>query len=221
MSLMRTTGYDRTLLELKSMTVDLGFVVGEHLAKAIPVLENKDGKATDIDWRASDKSIDQVRDIIVNRSTEIMSLMQLRPQDIHWILGYQRIAQELERIADYACDLAELSQFQRGNWPLEIPEMGKYLLHMFESDMAILTRDEDDKIIDIDLDEEDDKLDDIYARLRLDALSGEREKQGSESALTLLLARTMERMGDHMVNVAEALTYIRTGKRCLVTKAGS
>lgn len=146
----------------------------------------------------------------------MISLQQPRPKELRLILGFQRIAQELERIADYACDLIELNELRTNKeWPIQILEISKQLLNMFDFNLAIL---KEGKAIDRDLDQQDDIIDRIYAQLQYDLLKGNKQGTDAESGLILIMARTLERMGDHVVNVAEMLLYVETGQRRLGNK---
>lgn len=209
--MLRTSGYDRVLLNLRVMTVELAEAVQRHLCAAIEALE-KGG--TIQDWKKEDKAIDQLRDNIVNQSFDIMSLQQLRSQDLRWILGFQRMAQELERSADYACDLAELSELKpERNWPRDIQQMAKQLLQMIEHTVEIL---KGDKEILMDLADEDDVLDQAYDNFKSALVKGSKTNcHDGQLGLCLVIARTIERMGDHLVNVAETLLYVQTGNRRL------
>jgi len=192
------------------MTVELAEAVQQHL-RAIETLGKGDIAQ---DWKKRDAVIDQMRDDIVNRSLDIMSLQQLRSQDLRWILGFQRIAQELERVADYACDLAELSELKsEANWPADIQQMAKQLLKMTNYTVAIL---KSEKEITADLTIEDDVLDQAYASFKAALVKGSQTKcDDGQLGLCLVVARTLERMGDHIVNAAETLLYIQTGNRRL------
>ena len=209
MGMFRTSGYDRVLLNLRVMTVELAETVQNHLSAAIEALEK--GRTVQ-DWKKRDDVIDRMRDDIVNRSFDIMSLQQLRSQDLRWILGFQRMAQELERVADYACDIAELSELKpEGNWSVDILQMGKHLLEMTEYTVAIL---KDEKEITMDLADQDDFLDQAYASFKGALVKGSLTNSiDGQLGLGLVVARTIERMGDHIVNVAETLLYIQTGNR--------
>jgi phosphate transport system protein len=215
MGMFRTSGYDRFLLNLRVMTVELAEAVQNHLSVAIETLDKGDMFQ---DWKKRDEVIDQMRDGIVNRCFDIMSLQQLRSQDLRWILGFQRMAQELERVADYACDLAELSGLKPGgNWPTDIQQMAKQLLKMTDYTVAIL---KGEKEINVDLANEDDVLDLAYASFKAALLKGSQKRcNDSQLGLSLVVARTLERMGDHIVNVAETLLYIQTGNRRLAEAA--
>lgn len=216
MSTFRTSGYDKVLLNLRAMTVELAEALQEHLSAAIEALEK--GHSIQ-DWEERDDVIDQMRDCIVKRSFDIMSLQQLRSQDLRWILGFQRIAQELERVADYACDLAELSELKpEGNWSVDILQMAKQLTTMTDYTVAVL---KGDKIITLDLADQDDVLDKAYASFKDALVKGSQEKcHDGQLGLSLVVARTIERMGDHIVNVAETLLYVQTGSRRVARAEG-
>lgn len=207
----RTSGYDRVLLNLRVMTVELAEAVQNQVSAAIEVLEKGE---TVQDWKKRDDVIDQMRDNIMNRSFDIMSLQQLRSQDLRWILGFQRIAQELERVADYACDIVELSELKpEGNWLVDIQQMAKQLLKMTDYTVSIL---KSEKEITIDLTDEDNLLDQAYAGFKVALVKGSQAKcNDGQLGLSLVVARTLERMGDHVVNAAEMLLYIQTGSRRL------
>ncbi len=209
----RMTGYDRALIGLRTMTTELAEAVRVHLGNAINIIEKKD---IQFDYRKSDQDLDHKRDVIVNRSFDMITLQQPRPKELRLILGFQRIAQELERIADYACDLVELNDLRTSReWPTQILEMSKQLLNMFDFNLAII---KEEKAIDRDLDQQDDVIDQIYAQLQYDLLKGNKQGTDAESGLILIMARTLERMGDHVVNVAEMLLYVETGQRRLGKK---
>lgn len=216
MGTFRTSGYDKVLLNLRAMAVELAEALQNHLSAAIEALEKGE---TVQDWEERDDVIDQLRDCIVKRSFDIMSLQQLRSQDLRWILGFQRIAQELERVADYACDIAELSELKpEGNWSVDILHMARQLTDMTDYTVAILKGEQE---ITLDLADQDDVLDQAYASFKAALVQGSQAKCNNDQlGLSLVVARTLERMGDHIVNVAETLLYVQTGSR-RVARAGS
>lgn len=221
MKLLRTrmSGYERALLELRTLNVELSQLVHDLVAKAMGTLSGKEGLP---DWREADNRIDRLRDEVVNRSFAMMSLQQLTPKNLRWILGHQRISQELERIADYACDVAELNSLRTAaSWPMAVLDMAVEIVKMLDFVTSALR---EDKTIDRDLNDHDDILDAAYARLQQALVAN--SQHGGEAgtgvltaadslAFALILARTLERMGDHIVNVAEMLVYIETGQRRL------
>lgn len=206
----RITGYDRALAELRCMAAELGTDVREHLGRALEALRSE----IHDNWQTRDEVIDSARDRIVSHCFNIMGLQQLRDQELRWILGYQRIAQELERIADYACDVAELCEL-RSDWvcPDEIWNMAVQLRTMFDYALANLSEDQENVI---DLDAQDERLDQIYAGLQQELVRTSKDnKVNQELGFKLILARTLERMGDHVVNVGQEHLFVQTGQRRL------
>jgi phosphate transport system protein len=189
--------------------VNLALEVKALLGKGLGVIETPES-AQGIDWREEDDQIDQMRDHIVNRILEIMSLQQLRTQDLRWLLGYHRMAQELERVADYACDIAELAVLSSEvKLPEEILQMAKHLEFMSEKTIESLQL-EQDRVE--ELDRLDDFLDLTYIDFQKRFVAESQSEKTGYLGFSLILARTMERIGDHILNVAEALVYIKVGK---------
>lgn len=209
MSNYRLSGYDRALMEIRTMIVELAQGAKTLLEKGLGVLDTPESMK-DIDWRKEDDQIDQIRDRVVNRILEIMSLQQLRTQDLRWLFGYHRMAQELERIADYACDIAELAGLSSEiKQPEEILQMAKQTALMCEKTLEALQL-ELDRVE--ELDRLDDFLDTTYVDLQKRFVSESQSEKNGCLGFSLILARTMERIGDHILNVAEALVYIKVGK---------
>lgn len=211
MAIIRTSGYDRVLIEIHTMVAALAESVQDILRKALVTLEKPEQQE---DWRTLDQAIDQARTKIIDRIIDIMSLQQLRTQELRFMLGHQRMAQGLERIADYACDIAELSRLRSdAGWPPEIMQMSGCLLNMFEHVLIGLKGEQE---LQVDLDEEDDQMDQNYASLQKELRVNDQSKSISvELGLALVMARTLERLGDHIVNVGEMQVYIKTGHRRL------
>ena len=206
----RLSGYDRALMEIRSSIVELAQGVSALLEKGLRVLATPESART-IDWRKEDDQIDQMRDRIVQRILEIMTLQQLRTQDLRWLLGYHRMAQELERVADYACDIAELAGLSSEiKQPEEILQMAKQTQIMCEKTIESLQL-EQDRVE--ELDRLDDFLDSTYIALQKRFVSESQIEKTGYLGFSLILARTMERIGDHILNVAEALVYIKVGKQ--------
>ena len=63
MGAFRTSGYDKVLLNLRSMVVELAEALQNHLSAAIQALEKGE---TIQDWEERDDVIDQLHDSIIN-----------------------------------------------------------------------------------------------------------------------------------------------------------
>jgi phosphate transport system protein len=207
---LRITGFDRALLQLKTMTVELAVAVQDLLNKSIDSIENLGSHEN---WRFTDHAIEEKKSQMINRIYEMMSLRQLSDQDVQWLMNYQRIAHELERISGYACDLAEISDYlPTRSWPAAIRAMMQALTAMLADVVAVIKEDQEAVH---DMAERDDQLDQALIRMlrssRGDddpALRNDQYAGSDDMALSLVLAFTMERAGDHVVNIAEALVRL-------------
>lgn len=167
MAIIRKTGYDRVLLEIRSMTAALAGSVREILLKALATLEAPEQQQ---DWRTLDNKIDKDRDLILDRIVDIMSLSEILQMASH------------------------------------LRSMYDYVLGVFKDECEMIK----------DLDAEDDKIDQGYATLQKKLLlNSQNQSLSGELGLALVLARTLERLGDHVVNVGEMQVYIKTGRRRL------
>lgn len=210
MTFTRLTGYDRALIDIRNIIIELAQGVRDLLDKGLRNLASPD-YLLEVDWRKEDDKIDAMRDKVLDRILEIMTLQQIRTQDLRFLLGYQRMAQELERIADYACDIAELAVLSSKMEHLEeVVLMAEQTRRMCQKAVEAIKNETDDVEA---LDQMDDVLDTTYGVLQRQFLNdGQSDKMGC-LGFALIFARTMERMGDHILNVAEALVYIKTGKK--------
>ncbi|MGE4273078.1 MAG: phosphate uptake regulator PhoU [Desulfitobacterium sp.] len=210
MTFTRLSGYDRALMEIRAMILELAQGVKHLMSRGLSHLETPDA-LQDVDWRKEDDKIDAMRDKVLNRILEMMTLQQIRTQDLRFLLGYQRIAQELERIADYACDIAELAMLSSNMENIEeVLQMAGQTQQMYLKVQETIINEEDNVEA---LDLMDDVLDTTYGFLQRQFLSGDQSVKKGSLAFALIFARTMERMGDHILNVAEAQVYIKTGKK--------
>ncbi|MEL1133646.1 PhoU domain-containing protein [Desulfitobacterium sp. THU1] len=210
MTFTRLSGYDRALMEIRAMILELAQGVKHLLSRGLSHLETPDA-LQDVDWRTEDDKIDAMRDKVLNRILEMMTLQQIRTQDLRFLLGYHRIAQELERIADYACDIAELAVLSSNMEHLEeVLQMANQTQQMYLRVVETIENEEDSVEA---LDQMDDVLDATYGFLQRQFLMGDQSVKTGSLAFALIFARTMERMGDHILNVAEAQVYIKTGKK--------
>ncbi|MDR3270380.1 MAG: phosphate uptake regulator PhoU [Peptococcaceae bacterium] len=202
---MRVSGFDRVLLQLKTLILELATAVQDLLNESIHSIETAERRE---DWRTLDRAIGNQKSLIINRIFEIMSLRQLSDQDVRWLMNSQQIAHELERISGYACDLAEISQYLTvRDWPPSVREMIKALTEMLDDVVAVL-QGEARELQDIEA--RDDTLDQGLAYM-LQSMRGQPAEDhscptvGTDAALSGVLAFTLERAGDHVVNIAQAL----------------
>ncbi|BAY12371.1 phosphate signaling complex protein PhoU [Calothrix sp. NIES-2098] len=163
-----------------------------------------------------DKKIDRFYRQIESDCTTIMALQATTPQDLRCLSAFMQLVRDLERIGDYAEDLAEIAikifpYPPHASLP-EIAVMSHHAQAMLATSLVALA----------DLDEAggrsvkhlDDAVDNAYERL-YQTLAFQKDVPGVVEPIVLLALaiRCLERMADHATNIGQRVAYIVTGQR--------
>jgi phosphate transport system protein len=211
--------YDRAILVLQKDLSEMGNKVKQSLELAVEALIDQDvHKAAQV--IAGDDIIDDMDYDIEHKALEIISLQQPLDNDLRILAGVLRIGKDLERIGDYAVNIAEVCQSLAGSGdyfkPLvDIPRMCQMAIKMLIDGLLALNN------RDLELAREvilaDDAIDNLYANLYQELVGYmKKDKAYVDQACHLaFVARYLERVGDHSVNIAEMTIYMVTGERRL------
>ncbi|MEM8641788.1 MAG: phosphate signaling complex protein PhoU [Cyanobacteria bacterium P01_G01_bin.54] len=146
----------------------------------------------------------------------LMTLQRPVAKDLRLLSAFMQLVRDLERIGDYAQDLAELSlkllPYPRHASMTEIAQMSKQAQGMLATSLVALA-DLDPKAGPT-LKEMDDVVDDAYDHL-YQRLAQVRDLKGCVEPILLLVLviRHLERMADHATNIGQRVSYIVTGQR--------
>ena len=143
-------------------------------------------------------------------------LLQQQPvaRDLREISAALKMISDLERIGDQAADIAELTRF------VQVPEGtgAPHIADMARAVIAMVT-DSVDSFVKRDLDlaravcKADDKVDALFQQVKeeLIALISADAANGEQGLELMMVAKYLERIGDHATNVAEWVEYSITG----------
>jgi phosphate transport system protein len=204
--------YDRALEALVQRTAHLGRAVEQMLRDALSALASRDlaqGRAVS----AHDDWVDDEQVQIENAVLELISLQQPRQQDLRMLTALLRASRDLERIADYACDIAEVAEAVAGlpagdaAVSARLAELGRMAADMVHDAVAALEQHDADQAQ--ALNDRDDAVDALYATVRADLVAEMAARPALVEPLSqlLLVARYLERVADHAVNVAETTVF--------------
>jgi len=209
--------YDRALQQIGAKLIQMGQLAGNRLNEAMKSFIEQDQQLAQ-SVILGDDEIDALDETIEMESIDLISLQQPVDVDLRFLIAAMRISRELERISDYACDIAEAVLNLREQKPyfkplVDLPEMARLVQEMMDKSLkAHLSR---EIAVAMQMDADDDRVDQIFIGL-LEELIGWMKKGSEyvEQASTLLLvARYLERIGDHIVNISEITIFIETGER--------
>jgi phosphate transport system protein len=207
--------YDIELKRLRNLLTQMGGIVESQVALAAEAIMNRDASAA---TRAveEDPKVDALEREAEQFVIRLLALRQPVAGDLRQIVMALKITGDLERIGDYAANVAKraivLAEFS-------LPYSLSGLAHM-----AILVQENLKKIIDAIGDNDADKamevwrsdkvVDDIYNTIFRELITYMMEdpRNITPCAHLLFIAKNLERIGDHATNVAETIYYAVKGE---------
>jgi phosphate transport system protein len=141
--------------------------------------------------------------------------------DMRQITAAQRMIADMERIGDQAADIAELSSFIAANpMTVRLTESDTHIGDMARAAVEMLSGSVD-SFVEGDLGKArsviayDDVVDRLFDKVKSDliALIAKNSGYGEQCLDLLMIAKYLERIGDHAENIAEWVVYSITGNR--------
>ncbi|MEA5504110.1 phosphate signaling complex protein PhoU [Halotia wernerae UHCC 0503] len=163
-----------------------------------------------------DKKIDRFYRQIESDCTAIMTLQAPTARDLRCLSAFMQLVRDLERIGDYAKDLAEIAikifPYPPHTSLPDIAVMSHHAQAMLATSLVALA--DLDEVGGRGLKHLDDTVDNAYESV-YQTLAQQRDVPGVvEPILLLALAiRCLERMADHATNIGQRVAYIVTGQR--------
>ncbi|HYN78142.1 MAG TPA: phosphate signaling complex protein PhoU [Lamprocystis sp. (in: g-proteobacteria)] len=196
----------------------LGNEVGTALANSLKALRTQD-LALARQVVDGDSSINLARRILEQEALLALAAYQPAGSDLRSIAASLELVGELERIGDYAADVARI--LVREEWD-QLPEdltasvagMGDAALGMFRDALRAYARDGGDEALARAVAARDDQVDALL-RVAIDALVDLIGKQPTMAAPAVALswiAHYYERVADRATNIAERVVYLATGE---------
>jgi phosphate transport system protein len=215
---MTRGGLDKLLSDLQQELLRMGSMVEEAIHFSVEALAKQDLSMAQqiID---GDDIIDDLSLKIEEDCIRLIALQQPIAKDLRVITTVLKTVNDLERIADHATNIAEITQ-RIGTTPLikpliDIPRMAKAVEAMVRDSLkAFVDRDIVFAKATCLKDNEIDKIyEDLFNELTGFILSGEESYRVVQAMNLLFAARYLERVGDHATNIGERVIYLVTGRR--------
>ncbi|MFT6023998.1 MAG: phosphate transport system protein [Ascidiaceihabitans sp.] len=211
------SAFDRDLEGIQAQIMKMGGLVEAAIIEAAISLESRDVERAD-KVRAADKVIDALEETINEQAARVIALRSPTAGDLRLVLSVMKISANLERIGDYAKNMAKRTRVLAEMEPVngsaaslrrmakEVGSMLKDALDAYVNRDAELAQD----VIDRDSD-----IDQMYNTLFREFLTFMMEDPRNITACMHLhfIGKNVERMGDHVTAIAEQTVYLVTGEK--------
>ncbi len=202
--------FDNELETLHNSLIKMGALCEHAISLAMKCFE-KPGDVSVAQVKEAEVRIDEYEREIERQCLKLLLQQQPVAKDLRSISAVLKMITDLERIGDQAVDIAELSQYTK-ELNAHIKDMAKNVVEMLSYSI--------DAFVDADLKlaqrtiEQDDIVDSLFLKVRSDIINTlQTNKNGTENALDMLMiAKYLERIADHAVNVSEWVIFSIVGR---------
>ncbi len=212
--------YDEQQAALMRELLRMGEMAVAQLEAALDVVERRDDKAAER-VMANDDAIDALEQQV---NQDVIRLIRRGPMatDLRIILAALRVASDIERIGDYAANIAKRSMALNHSPPLPhtrgLEALGKLAARQLREVMRAYVERDGDAALRVR--ESDAELDTLYTGLFRELLTYMMEDARAITACThlLFMAKNIERIGDHATNIAENVWFLVHGEELLTPR---
>ena len=207
--------FDRALDGVKDDVLRMGALVEHALERAGRALTERDTDLADsVRW--DDRDVNELQRVINTEITTLIATQAPVGRDVRELLALYHASAELERMGDYAVNIAKLAQ-QLASEPetailKQIPRMEQICREQLHAAMRAL----------VDVSEEnargvaqrDDEIDHLYNSVYEDAMKllSTAPERARQTTHMLFAAHHLERLGDRVTNIGEDVVYLATGQ---------
>lgn len=198
------------LRSVKEQILAMGRLVGSHVGDAIRGLVQRD---VDLANRVveADRAVNQMELAVDEQCIRVLALYQPEASDLRFVASALKMVTDLERIGDLAVNMAECVNVLAGQAALPteaaIPGLAEKAGTMLTDVLDAFVENDAAKAEQIIA--ADAKLDEPVRRLCVEVKSemGAAPETIDRGVALLFLAKHIERMADHVANVAEMVVY--------------
>ncbi len=210
------SAFDRDLEDIQAKIMKMGGLVEAAILEGAISLETRDEERAE-KVRAADKAIDLLEEEINEDAARLIALRSPTAGDLRLILAIMKISGNLERIGDYAKNIAKRTGVLAQMAPVSdsagaLRRMAKEVSKMLKDVLdAYIHRDAE---LAGDVIERDSDVDQMYNGLFREFLTFMMEDPRNITACMHLhfIGKNIERMGDHVTAIAEQVVYLVTGE---------
>lgn len=211
---MRNT-LEQGLEQLNNDLIEMGTLIEIAIDRAITALKTQD-KELALTVREYQKKVNDMEKIIESTSLKILLSQQPVARDLRLISTALKLITDMQRIADQALNISEITMVVSGKTFIKNPD---FIVTMAAKTVTMVNKAIDSFINrDKDLAEEvissDDEVDELFVAVRDDLINLiNKDKRNGEQAIDfIMIAKYLERIADHAVNISEWVIFYITGE---------
>ena len=207
--------FDIQLNELKKLVLAMGGHVESALDVATQALTKRQvGRFVEV--HAIEEEINKEHIRVDESCLNFLAKQGPVAKDLRFIFSIIKLNADLERMGDQTVNMAYTGKDYLNReaipWPNEIEEMSQIVRTMVRESLDSFVREDTElarRILIMD-DEVDRRKNEIFKKLS--AFMRENPQHIESSMDLILIARNLERLGDHATNIAEEVIFVSTGK---------
>jgi phosphate transport system protein len=208
--------FDEQLGELKTSLVRMSALAELMIVDALDVLAQRDAAARAAAVVQHEEEVNALQIVVDERCLMLMATHHPVAGDLRYLLGAVKTNSDLERLADLAVNICDKAQKLLKHPPVKpfviIPEMGVIASAMVKDSLqAFVNR---DVVLARSVLVRDDELDERKQRVTDELVEYMRRfpETTTPGIDLVLVARNLERIGDHATNIAENTIFVVQGK---------
>lgn len=209
--------FDQELTQIENLILEMGGLVEVQIFEAVTALGNRDIELAQ-KVRNDDKAVDELEYKIDELTLRTLALRQPVAADLRSVICALKVASNLERIGDYAKNIAKRTQVLAhtnsvGTAEKTIKRMSDLVQKMVTDVLNAYVKKDIEMADDIRLRDED--VDHMHNTLFRELLTYMMEDPRNITPCMhmLFIAKNLERMGDHTTAIAEQIHYVVRGSR--------
>ncbi len=215
--------FDDEIGHLRGLISQMGGLAERAIHDAMNALQRGD-MALAQQVREGDRQIDAIEAEVETLAVQIIALRAPMANDLREVVAALKIAAVIERIGDYAKNIAKRVPMIESEHRIEpisvIPAMGRMAAEMVHDALDAFAARDPQGAVDVCV--RDQALDDFYDSIfrMLVTYMVENPATIGQVAHLLFVAKNLERIGDHATNVAEMVYFAATGTQMTERERG-
>ena len=208
--------FDIELANLNNQLIGMGTLVEGAIKNAVEIIANNSAELLE-KAREQEELINTSERKIQNHCIRLLLHQAPVAHDLREVSSALKMITDLERIGDQAIDIAEVSQYIKSRNTVinvtHIDEMASQASKMVTLAIDAFVKKDFDLAKTVS--KSDDVIDELFDKVKKETVEIiQRDKALGEEAIDLMMiAKYLERIGDHAVNIAEWVAFSITGSR--------